>query len=79
MAVSASKKTSYTINVSALLYDSKLAEGNTKPAFTLAQKNIEEFTITSNPKKINITLYKLKLKGLEPFHRGLAVYDQANL
>ena len=65
MAVSASKKTSYTIKVSALLYDSKLAEGNTKPAFTLAQKNIEEFTITSNPKKINITLYKLKLKGLE--------------
>ncbi len=65
MAVSASKKTSYTIKVTALLYDSLLGEGDVKPAFTLSQKNIEEFTIISNPRKINITLYKLKLKGLE--------------
>lgn len=67
MTVRASQKPSYTIKVSALLYDSNLTTSadKIKPAITLSNKNIEEFTIISNPRKINVTLYKLKLKGLE--------------
>ena len=68
MGADKSNKPSYILKVYALLpdyIDQNVSDNNNKATISVAAKNIEEFTITSNPRKINVTLYKLKLKGLE--------------